>query len=47
MENVGVSGFDNEKPNDDPREITVTLADLGTSMGSCYILSPSALTSNS
>jgi hypothetical protein len=35
MENVGISGFDNEKPNEDPREITVRLADLGASMGSC------------
>ncbi|KAK4241399.1 protein kinase [Achaetomium macrosporum] len=30
MENVGVSGFDNEKPNDDPRQIKVRLADLGS-----------------
>ncbi|KAK3298002.1 uncharacterized protein B0H64DRAFT_474018 [Chaetomium fimeti] len=29
MENVGISGFDNEKPNENPREIRVRLADLG------------------
>ncbi|KAG7288724.1 hypothetical protein NEMBOFW57_005080 [Staphylotrichum longicolle] len=29
MENVGISGFDNEKPNENPREIKVRLADLG------------------
>jgi hypothetical protein len=48
MENVGISGFDNEKPNEDPREITVRLADLGASMGSCRIFFlPLVLTSNS
>lgn len=31
MENIGVSGFDNEKPNHDHREIIVRLADLGSS----------------
>ncbi|KXX80149.1 tRNA modification GTPase MnmE, partial [Madurella mycetomatis] len=30
MENIGVRRFDNEKPNDDHREIIVGLADLGS-----------------
>lgn len=29
MENVGISGFSDEKPNENPREIKVTLTDLG------------------
>ncbi|KAK4146243.1 uncharacterized protein C8A04DRAFT_26061 [Dichotomopilus funicola] len=29
MENVGISGFDNEKPNENQRQIKVRLADLG------------------
>lgn len=29
MENVGISGFDNDKPNRNHREIIVRLADLG------------------
>lgn len=31
MENVGLSGFDNEKPNLDTREIIVRMADCGSS----------------
>lgn len=31
MENVGITGFDNEKPNINVREIIVRMADCGSS----------------
>jgi hypothetical protein len=35
MENVGISGFDNEKINSNTNDIIVRLADLGASM--CHV----------
>lgn len=43
MENVGITGFDNEKPNLNTREIIVRMADCGSSKlsqrgpGSTYV----------
>lgn len=38
MENIGISGFDNDKPNENPRQIKVRLADLGAGMAiSCLL----------
>jgi hypothetical protein len=38
MENVGLSGFDSERPNDNAREIKVRLADLGSGTVTYYIV---------
>ncbi len=38
MENVGISGFNNEKPNENPREIKVRLADLGAGKAAFCLL---------
>lgn len=47
MENVGVSGFDNEKPNDNKNEIIVRLSDLDAGIGLSHIFSSRGLTSDS